>query len=58
MLTIIKELARQCDIHTLDGYIVSLYSDHDGLMRVTADQFDKFCSLIVEKINNNEFISR
>jgi hypothetical protein len=48
----IKELAKQCNIQELDGYVVNVWTDQDGLMRITADQFDKFCYLIADEINN------
>jgi hypothetical protein len=52
MIDEIKELAKQCGFQELDGYLANIWDDSDGLMRVRADQFDKFCTLIAEKINN------
>jgi hypothetical protein len=48
----IKELAKQCNIQELDGYMVNIWNDQDGLMRISADQFDQFCHLVANEINN------
>ena len=49
----IKQLTLKCDIQELDGYMVNIWSDHDGTMQIQAKQFDKFCSLLLEDINKN-----
>jgi hypothetical protein len=49
----IKELAAQCNIMELDGYMVNLWDDLDGSMRVRAEQWDKFCKLLSRELNNN-----
>ena len=50
----IKQLAAQCDIHELDGYMASLHNDQDGLMRISAEQFNKFCNLLLENIQEEK----
>ena len=50
-LDTIKELAAKCDLHELDGYMVSLNKDQDGLMRVSADQFNKFCRMLLQHLS-------
>ena len=53
MIERIKELAKQCNIQELDGYMVNVWDDQDGLMRIRVDQFNKFCQLLADKLNNN-----
>jgi len=47
----VKELAAQCNIQELDGYMVNLWDDQDGMMRIRVDQFNEFCRLLSEHIN-------
>jgi len=47
----IKKLAQQCNIMELDGYIVNLWDDQDGSMRIRIDQFNDFCNLLSKEIN-------
>jgi hypothetical protein len=48
----IKELAKQCNIQELDGYMADVWSDQDELMRVRADQFTEFCKMLAAYINS------
>lgn len=47
----IKELAAQCNIQELDGYMVNVSDNNDGMMHIRADQFNEFCRLVSDYIN-------
>ena len=48
----IKKIAKECNIQECDGYMVNLWDDQDGSMRIRPDQFDNFCQLLNKEILN------
>ena len=46
----IKELAKQVNIQESDGYMVNIFDDHDGMMRICPEQFDSFCKKLIAEI--------